>query len=85
MKILFRFLRSSRRNQANNHLRTLWLTLLVSGIVVASQQRVNGASTTADGATVEKFTGGHTRVVWLTDAENKDSFAVRDQTSVGGL
>ena len=26
-------------------------------------------------ATVEKFTGGHTRVVWLTDADNRDSFA----------
>ena len=84
MKIFFRFLRSSRRNQANNRLRTLWLTLLVSGIVVASQQRVNGASTTADGATVEKFTGGHTRVVWLTDAENKDSFAVRDRLQLVG-
>ena len=84
MKIFFRFLRSSRRNQANNRLRTLWLTLLVFGIVVASQQRVDAASTTADGATVEKFTGGHTRVVWLTDAENKDSFAVRDRLQLVG-
>jgi Concanavalin A-like lectin/glucanases superfamily len=33
---------------------------------------------------VETFTGGHTRVVWLTDAENKDSFAGHNQLRLMG-
>jgi len=36
---------------------------------------VAASPATVDDATVEKFTGGHTRVVWLTDADNRDSFA----------
>ena len=33
---------------------------------------------------MEQFTGGHTRVVWLTDAENKDSFAGHNQLRLMG-
>ena len=62
---------------------TFWLAVLAVGLVTV-QQRVNASSTTVDGATVEKFTGGHTRVVWLTDLENKDTFAERNQLQLVG-
>lgn len=51
---------------------------------MASQQEANCAARTADGETVEKFTGGHTRVVWVTDARNKDSFAERNELQLVG-
>ena len=47
-------------------------------------QRVSASPTMVDGATVEKFTGGHTRVVWLTDADNRDSFAERNNLQLWG-
>ena len=46
--------------------------------------RANGSPATSDGETVEKFTGGHTRVVWVTDAQNKDSFAERNELQLVG-
>ena len=51
---------------------------------MTAQQRVNASSTTVDGATVEKFTGGHTRVVWLTDLYNNDTFAERSALQLVG-
>jgi hypothetical protein len=53
-------------------------------ILVGSQREVQCTPGTADGETVEKFTGGHTRVVWVTDAENKDSFAVLNHLQLVG-
>ncbi len=58
--------------------------LLVWGLVLASLLEAESASHTLDGATVEKFTGGHTRVVWVTDAQNLDSFAERNQLQLVG-
>jgi hypothetical protein len=62
---------------------TFLLAVLAVGLVTV-QQRVNASSTTVDGATVEKLTGGHTRVVWLTDLENKDTFKRRNQLQLVG-
>ena len=47
-------------------------------------QDASASSTAVDGATVEKFTDGHTRVVWLTDADNKDTFADRNNLQLWG-
>ena len=52
--------------------------------MLVSQQTARSASSIADGASVEKFTGGHTRVVWVTDARNKDSFAERNHLQLVG-
>jgi len=84
MKIISCFLRQLSLFRANSSARPLCLALLAFGIVTTSQQRVNASPTTLDGGTVEKFTGGHTRVVWLTDAQNKDSFAERNQLQLVG-
>ena len=83
MKIILRFLQRLFPLPPNVFVRPLWLAVLAVGLVTA-QQRVNASSTTVDGATVEKFTGGHTRVVWLTDLENKDTFAERSQLQLVG-
>jgi Concanavalin A-like lectin/glucanases superfamily len=83
MKNFSRFLRSLYYYRAI-YSRPLFLVLLALGGVVASQQQARSAPPTADGDTVEKFTGGHTRVVWVTDAENKDSFAERDKLQLVG-
>ena len=61
-----------------------WLTLLAICLLAIALQRVSASPTTVDGATVEKFTGGHTRVVWLTDAENKDSFSGNNKLQLMG-
>ena len=52
--------------------------------MIASQQAVRSASGIADSASVEEFTGGHTRVVWVTDAANKDSFAEQKNLQLVG-
>ena len=49
-----------------------------------SARAARSASSIADGASVEKFTGGHTRAVWVTDARNKDSFAEKNQLQLVG-
>ena len=46
--------------------------------------RANGSPATSNGEAVEKFTGGHTRAVWVTDAHNKDSFAERNELQLVG-
>ncbi len=83
MKIIPRFLQRLFPLPTNAFVRPLWLAVLAVGLVTV-QQRVNASSTTVDGATVEEFTGGHTRVVWLTDLENKDTFAERSQLQLVG-
>ena len=83
MKIILSVLRSLSHHRAISP-RSLCLTLLSLGIVTASQRSVQGAAGTVDGETVEKFTGGHTRVVWVTDAKNKDSFADRNRLQLVG-
>jgi Concanavalin A-like lectin/glucanases superfamily len=52
--------------------------------MLASQQAVRSSSSIADSASVEEFTGGHTRVVWVKDAANKDSFAERKNLQLVG-
>ena len=64
--------------------RRSWLALLAICLLAMAPQRVSASPTTVDDATVEKFTGGHTRVVWLTDAENKDSFAGNNKLQLMG-
>lgn len=61
----------------------LWLAVLAVGVATALQ-RADGSSTVLDDAKVEKFTGGHTRVVWLTDLRNNDSFAERSYLQLVG-
>jgi Concanavalin A-like lectin/glucanases superfamily len=63
----------------------LYLGFVALGVMLASQQAARSASSIADSASVEKFTGGHTRVVWVTDAQNKDSFAARSQLQLVGF
>jgi hypothetical protein len=46
--------------------------------------RANGSPATSNREAVEKFTGGHTRAVWVTDAHNKDSFAERNELQLVG-
>jgi hypothetical protein len=84
MKIISSLLWPLPRNRANCCPRPLYLGLLAFGIVMAPLQRGECASTAVDGETVEKFTGGHTRVVWVTDAHNKDSFAERNHLQLVG-
>ncbi len=50
------------------------VVLILSLLGLASRSAV-ASSTLESDATVENFTGGHTRVVWLTDVDNRDSFA----------
>jgi hypothetical protein len=61
-----------------------WLVTLVIGLA-ASVHAVHASPPAIDGKEVEKFTGGHTRLVWLTDAENRDSFAERDRLQLMGF
>ena len=68
--------------RADTFARLLWLAVLGHGLATASQQSAN--ATAVDGAAVEEFTGGHTRVVWLTDVENRDSFAERNRLQLVG-
>jgi hypothetical protein len=56
------------------------ISLTAAGVPV-----VDALPPTVDGQEVEKFTGGHTRVVWLTDAENRDSFAERNRLQLMGF
>src|SRR5262245_26277925 len=81
MKITFWILRALSYRRA---VRQCPLALLVFGFLVLSRQGVSGASRTVDDETVENFTGGHTRVVWVTDAQNKDSFAEGDELQLVG-
>jgi Concanavalin A-like lectin/glucanases superfamily len=60
------------------------LGFVAIGVMLASQQAVRSSSSIADSASVEEFTGGHTRVVWVTDAANKDSFAERKNLQLVG-
>jgi hypothetical protein len=60
------------------------LGFVAIGVMLASQQAVRSSSSIADSASVEEFTGGHTRVVWVTDAANKDSFAERKNPQLVG-
>ena len=83
MQIVLVFFRLCSRWPTMSSSRT-YLGLVALGIILASQQSARSTSSTADGASVEKFTGGHTRVVWLVDARNKDSFAERDQLHLVG-
>ena len=62
------------RDSTTRIFRPRWLALLAIWLLATASQ-ASASATTVDEATVERFTGGHTRVVWLTDAENKDSFA----------
>jgi hypothetical protein len=55
------------------------------GLTAASVPVVDALPPAMDGKEVEKFTGGHTRVVWLTDAENRDSFAERNRLQLMGF
>ena len=59
--------------------------VLVIVLASASVHVADALPPTIDGNEVEKFTGGHTRLVWLTDAENRDSFAERDRLQVMGF
>jgi hypothetical protein len=83
MKIVLCFLQRLFPLPPNAFFRAFWLAVLGVGLAMA-QQRVNASSTTVDGGTVEKFTGGHTRVVWLTDLYNKDTFAERSELQLVG-
>jgi hypothetical protein len=60
------------------------LRFVAIGVMLASQQAVRSSSSIADSASVEEFTGGHTRVVWVTDAANKDTFAERKNLQLVG-
>jgi hypothetical protein len=81
--IFFRFLRLGPPGPAILPSRVC-LALIALGIVLASQPAARSASSIADDESVEKFTGGHTRVVWVTDAHNKDSFAERNKLQLVG-
>ncbi len=83
MQFIFRFLRLGPPGPAILSSR-ICLGFVALGVMLASQQAARSASSIADGASVEKFTGGHTRVVWVTDARNKDSFAERNQLQLVG-
>ena len=61
-----------------------WFIALAISLGVVAPHRATASQTTADDREVEKFTGGHTRVVWLTDAENRDSFAGTDRLQLVG-
>ena len=53
--------------------------------MLASQQAVRSIVEALPTApALKKFTGGHTRVVWVTDAANKDSFAERKNLQLVG-
>ena len=80
MKIIPRSLRRFSASLGDSVARLLWLAVLGIGLVPAA----NASPTIVDDAAVEKFTGGHTRVVWLTDLENKDSFADRNGLQLMG-
>ena len=80
MKIIPRSLRRFSAYLGVSVARFLWLAVLGIGLVPASI----ASPTIVDDAAVENFTGGHTRIVWLTDLENKDSFAVRSGLQLMG-
>jgi hypothetical protein len=61
-----------------------WFAVLAITLVTTWLQSAAASQTTLDGREVEKFTGGHTRVVWLVDAENRDSFAGSDGLQLVG-
>ena len=62
-----------------------WPVLLaICLLAMAWQSASASAPAVVDAASVETFTGGHTRVVWLTDAENKDSFAGHNKLRLMG-
>jgi hypothetical protein len=84
MKIISHALRRLSAFLADPFARFVSLAVLAIGLAIAAQQRANASQSTTDDAAIEKFTGGHTRVVWLTDAENKDSFAGRDRLQLVG-
>src|ERR1700704_3206066 len=81
MKILSRLLRRLPHRDSFPRVSCL---VLAFGIVTTWQHNVNASPATADGQTLETFTGGHTRVVWLTDAENKGTFAERNPLQLVG-
>jgi Concanavalin A-like lectin/glucanases superfamily len=83
MQLIFHFFGRRPPGRANFSSR-VYLALLALGVIFASQHGAQSASTIADAASVESFTGGHTRVVWVTDAQNKDSFAARNQLQLVG-
>jgi Concanavalin A-like lectin/glucanases superfamily len=83
MLFIFRFLRLGPPGSVILSSR-ICLGFVALGVMLASQQAARSASSIADGASVETFTGGHTRVVWVTDARNKDSFAERNQLQLMG-
>ena len=83
MQFIFRFVRLSSHGPAIFSSRVCF-GFVVLGLMLVSQQTVRSASSIADGASVEKFTGGHTRAVWVTDAKNKDSFAERNHLQLVG-
>ena len=62
-----------------------WPVLLAICLLAMARQSASAsAPAVVDAASVETFTGGHTRVVWLTDAENKDSFAGHNKLRLMG-
>ena len=83
MQSIFRFLRLGPSGPVILSFR-LCLGFVALGVMLASQEAAHTASGIADGASVEKFTGGHTRVVWVTDARNKDSFAEKNHLQLVG-
>jgi hypothetical protein len=64
--------------------RTGWWPPFALAFVFVFLDRANASPPTLEGREVEEFTGGHTRVVWVTDAENKDSFAGHNQLRLMG-
>ncbi len=62
--------------------RARWL--IICALSLFAPHEASASPSTLEGKEVEKFTGGHTRVVWLTDAENKDSFAERNGLQLVG-
>ena len=83
MQFIFRFVRLSSHGPAISSSRVCF-GFVVLGLMLVSQQTARSASSIADGASVEKFTGGHTRAVWVTDARNKDSFAEKNHLQLVG-
>jgi Concanavalin A-like lectin/glucanases superfamily len=83
MQFISRFVRLSPHRPAIFSSRVCF-GFVALGLMLVSQQTARSASSIADGASVEKFTGGHTRVVWVTDAKNKDSFAERNHLQLVG-
>ena len=59
--------------------------VLVIVLASASVHVADALPPSIDGKELETFTSGHTRLVWLTDAENRDSFAERDRLQLMGF